>query len=1105
MKALASIIALLFCLQAQSSFALLPTDKAGIKFIENKGQFLTSTGKLASDVLFYAEAGNIRYMIRKTGISYVVLKNEMNVVKQEGIEKPVPQKRAGVRMDMNWMATESNIQAAGQLPYPHKLNYYNPQFPNGLLGVLSYKKVVLKNIYKNIDVVFYTKGDQLKYDYVIHKGGDYKKIKFSFEGTDGVEFSKDTLSLKYSFGVLKDFIPESHLMLNGQQKDLAMHFKQEQNNLFTIQTNEVVGNFETMVIDPAIWITYYGGTELDYSLDIECDVAGNIYMTGYTGSLDFPITPGAFQAVSLSIPATGQSNYISKFNSAGNLLWSTYYSGSYFEEAHGVCVDDANNAVYMCGNTYSSDFPVTVGCYQPALSGASADAFVVKFDENGVRLWATYMGGTGFEMANKIEKDNSGNVWITGGTASSGFPTLAAYDATYNGGGNDVFLAKFSPAGALLYSTFLGGSVEEIGIDIDFTPGFIGITGNTRSANFPCTADAFDAALGGALADGFYAKFTLAGVLVYSTMMGGGDLDLPQSINYDNLGCAVIGGHVKSVDFPTTPGALQTVYGGSTQDCFLMRFNVDNSINWSTYYGNNHWEYNAGVTIDEDNNIYLNSYWRADASFADLPVLDCGFQKTFAGVEDNFIVKFDQNCTPVCTTYLGGNLIDANDIPGACIEYANKFLHIALYTEGNFPVTPGAYQTTFMGYYDIALAKLCSMACGDTLSNASFDVNDTICVDIPTLFSARGVSCDNSEIFYQWSFPGGVPSSSTAQSQAVTYNTAGTYTATLTVRTPCDTTVKTMSFSVGSLGLLTLNITPSANPVCVGDPITISSVVGGGVGPFEYQWSTASTDTLASLTFSPTATGYVSLYVENDVNCPVFDSVLITAIVVPNLVASANTCVCEGESVTLTATGAPSYVWSTGATTASISVSPDTLTSYYVTYTSGPCMAGDTVVVCVNPSPVVFASNDTIIDLSTSSSVDIELFAVGDGPFYWSPSTGLSCDTCPDPIATVTYPITYTVTVTNAFGCSATDSVVIDFVLIIPNIITPNGDGINDKFTVVGLPPESAISIYNRWGNLLYDSANYANDWSIKSEGVYYYVIITPDGEPHTGFVHVNL
>ncbi len=1097
MKALIPILALLLSLSAQNSLAQ-------IKFIENKGQLLNSEHKSANEVLFYGDAGNVRYMIRKTGISYVILENKASKKNsEEEKNKVASEKGPGVRIDMNWSTTETNIQAVGQSPLKHKLNYYTPQFPNGLLGILSYEKVMLKNIYKNIDVVFYSNGGQLKYDYIIHKGGDYKNIKFSFEGAENVKFAKDTLSLNYYFGSVKDLIPESHLIQNGKQKDLAMHFKQEQNNLFSIQTNEVIGNFETMVIDPSIWITYFGGLELDYSWDIECDASGNVFMTGYTGSLDFPITPGAFQSVSLSIPVTGQSNFISKFNSAGSLLWSTYYSGSYFEEAHGVCVDASNN-VYMCGNTYSSDFPVTVGAYQTALSGASADAFVVKFDQDGVRLWATYLGGTLFEMANKIDKDNAGNVWVAGGTASSDFPTLSAHDASYNGGGNDVFLAKFSPTGTLLYSTFLGGSIDEIAIDIDFTAGFIGITGNTRSPNFPVTADAYDATLGGTLADGFYAKFTLAGTLVYSTMMGGGDLDLPQSINFDNLGCAVIAGHVKSVDFPVTVGALQPLYGGGMQDCFMMRFNPDNSIDWATYYGNAHWEYSGGVTIDDDNNIYLNAYWRADFSFADLPILTCGFQKVFGGSQDIFIAKFDMDCTPICTTYLGGDLSDANDIPGACIDFANKFIHVALYTEGNFPVTPGAYQTTFSGYYDIALAKLCSIGCGDTLSDADFDVQDTICVGFPTLFSASGISCDNSTIMYQWSFPGGTPTSSTQQNQFVTYNAAGTYTATLTVRTPCDTTIKTLNFSVGALGVLSLNLTASTDTVCSGDSVTISSVIGGGVGPFSYQWSTAINDTLSSITFLPPSSGYVSLYVENDNNCPDYDSVLITSLGAANLAASPDVCVCSGSSAILTASGAPSYAWSTGQMGSSIVVSPDTLSTYYVTYTNGPCVDGDTVEVCVNPQALVFAFGDTTIILGDGEPLDLQLNAVGDGPFYWSPSTGLSCDTCPNPIATISNSVTYTVTVTNAFGCSATDSVVIDFTLIIPNIITPNGDGLNDNFFIVGLPNESAITIYNRWGNLLFETLNYANDWSVKSEGVYYYVIITPDGKPHTGFIHVN-
>lgn len=1105
MKKLTSILALVFCLN--SHFV-----NSQIKFIENKGQLLSSDGKVASDVLYYGDAGNVRYLIRKNGISYVFTKEIGSPIKQESItdefsmdenrKRWKERKTEGWRIDMNWIDVNAIIQTIGEKPLSHKLNYYTPQFPNGLIGISTFEKVLVKNIYKNIDVVFYSHNNQLKYDYIIQKGGNYKQIKFAFEGAQKIQLENDTLSLITTLATVNDFIPKCYTTQNGKSKNIKMEFKQEFSNVFSIQSNAQIENFDKLVIDPSIWITYFGGSDLDYAIDLETDLSGNIYLTGYTGSTDFPVTAGAFQTVYSSL--AGQNCYLSKFNTSGVLQWSTYYSGTDYEESRGVCVDGLGFA-YIVGSTYSVDFPVTVGCYQPIIAG-SADAFLVKFDASGVRQFATYFGSTAFDIAHKVDKDNSNNIWITGGTTNNSFPTTAgAYDVSYNGGGNDVFVSKFSSAGAYLYGTFIGGSSQEYGSDIDFTPGFIGVTGNTKASGFPTTAGAYDASVTGGECDGFYCKFDLSGALIYSTFLGGSLIELPHAINFDGLGNAIIAGHTFSSNFPTTAGAYQTVFGGGTQDCFLSKFKNDNSIVWSTYVGNNHREFGAGVAIDEFDNIYLHSGWTADA-ILDFPTLDCAFQKDNAGSGETFIIKFDDDCEEICRTYLGGTLAEAVDIPGSCIDYYQSFLNIACYTEGDFPVTSGAHQTLFSGYYDIGLAKLCSISCGDTMASvANFTASDSVCISFPIQFNADAVSCDQSQITYVWTFPSGTPATSTSMNPLVSYSTPGNYTATLTVTSPCETTTHSETFFVGAFGSLTAVITPSADTVCAGTPITISSVVGAGAPPYSYQWSTG--DTSATITYTPTSSGNVILIVDNSGNCPGSDTVFITVLSTPNLVLPADTCLCEGTPFTINASGGTTYNWNTGDMTSSIAAYPDSNFLYIVTSANGMCVDSDSVDICYVPIPVVIAFGDTIFTgLENYDGVEVDLLAVGTGPFTWSPSTGLSCNPCANPTATVVYTTTFTVTVTNASGCSASDDVTIvtEFDLTIPNIVTPNGDGKNDKFFIKGLPPETSINIFNRWGNLMYQASDYKNDWSTVTEGVYYYVMTTGKGKTYTGFVQMT-
>ncbi|HLP14033.1 MAG TPA: gliding motility-associated C-terminal domain-containing protein [Flavobacteriales bacterium] len=1083
------------------------TTNAQLKFIENKGQLSYTNGQPAADVLFYADAGNVRYMVRKTGLTYILsnpityMNGQPFVQPGEPVEgKPMGDSllASGWRVDMNWINSNPVPKTRTENQLRHKQNYYTPRFPNGLIGVRSFERVTLENVFNGIDVVFYSQNNQLKYDYIVRNGMQYEQIAFKFEGAEEVKFDKSQISLKVQGGVINDFIPESYGIENGKKVKIDMQYVQDNKHVFTYQTKQKIDRFSSFVIDPAVWITYFGGSGYEYPYDIEVNEKGETFMTGLSASSDMPVTPGAFQT---GFPfAVGSSPYICKFQADGSLEWSTFYSGTLYEESNGICVDTVNHHVYISGFTYSADFPTTAGSWQPALMGTNADVFVLKFNEDGTRVWATFLGGSVFDVGTKCDVDNSGNVWVTGSSSSSAdWPLVSPYDGTYGGGGNDVILAKFSPACVLLYSTYLGGALEEKGIDIDFTTGFIGVTGNSRSVAFPVTADAYDATTAGT--DGFYTKLNLAGNVVYSTFMGGGALDLPQSISYNKLGEAIVSGRTGSADFPTSATALQPAFGGGTWDVFMVKFKTDNTVDWSTYYGTANSEAAAGTAIDPDNQIYLVT------TLADLPpmeVFNCAFQKTTGGDKDLYITKFTTGCSIICKTYLGGPGEDNGDISGAHIEYHKRFLHVSAYVSDLFPVTGNTSQPAFGGYYDAAVAKICSIACGDTLAsfaNYTFS-DDSVCVGLPVEFVADGVPCDNSLVTYNWSFPGGTPSSSTLQSPTIVYGVSGAFTATLTVRSPCDTTVKIVNIFAGNFDALTSVITADVDSICSGQTVNITSVVSGGTAPFEYTWSTSPSDTLSTVAATPTSSGYIYFSADNATSCPGIDSVYITVLPIANLNAPDDTCICPGTNLVLTATGAPSYLWNTGATTASIGILPDSNFTYVVTYSNGICADSDSTVVCIYPAPFVAASADTSVEYPNPATITV----IGSGPFTWDITTGLDCDTCNTTTAMPAETTTYTVTVTNAQGCTASDAVTVTvtYALTIPNIITPNADGLNDVFYIDGLPPESKIDIFNRWGNLMYHSDNYTNNWSIASDGVYYYVLTITGGKSFKGFLHIT-
>lgn len=315
-----------------------------------------------------------------------------------------------------------------------------------------------------------------------------------------------------------------------------------------------------------LWSTYLGGNDHDLAYGAALDEAGSVYVTGRTGSADFP-TPGGWDRI---YHGGGHDVFVSKFSADGQILWSTYLGGSGKDYAYEIAVDARGN-VYVTGETYSTDFP-TIGGYDATFNGGDCDAYVAKFSAGGNLLWSTYLGGNSLEKGTAASADGAAHVYVTGRTMSADFPTPAGYDSSYNGEG-DVFVSKFDRDGALLWSTFLGGSGYEIGngVAVD-AGGNIYVSGNAASANFP-TPGGWDTSYNGGDGDIFLSKFSGGGALLWSTFLGGGANEQHGLVTLDGMGNICITGDTDSTDFPT-PGGWDTTYNGGDQlggDAFVAK------------------------------------------------------------------------------------------------------------------------------------------------------------------------------------------------------------------------------------------------------------------------------------------------------------------------------------------------------------------------------------------------------------------------------------------------------------------------------------------------------------------------------------------------------
>ena len=453
-----------------------------------------------------------------------------------------------------------------------------------------------------------------------------------------------------------------------------------------------------------IFSTYLGGSSLDVVNAVAVDGSGNLYLAGFTASSDFPgVSGSSFQPGN----AGGTDAFVSKFDSSGTLLWSTYLGGNGIDIANSIAVDGFG-IVHITGSTTSTNFPV-LNPYQAANAGGT-DVFVAAINSTGTALiYSTYLGCPGEDAGNGIAVDSAGNAFVTGFTTadSAPFPVKSAFQSIA-GGAQDAFVSKFSPSGGLVYSTYLGGTTADIGraIAID-SAGNAYITGHATDAFPIVAATAFKATITGP-GDAFISKISPDGAtLLYSTYLGGSNDDDAFGIALDGADNVYITGYTGSADFPTTVVLFANRVGQLTistaPDAFVFKLNMNipgylGGV-YSTYLGGSADDRAYAIKVDAAGNAYV----AGRTTSTDFPLVN-PILGTNGGTGMVFVTELGPpGDTKLFSTYLGGTTDQQGN--GIGLDSARN-IYVAGWTNStNFPVS-NAFQGTNGGAQDGFLAKI---------------------------------------------------------------------------------------------------------------------------------------------------------------------------------------------------------------------------------------------------------------------------------------------------------------------------------------------------------------------------------------------------------------
>ena len=1092
-------------------------EEVAVQFHANKGQW-------PLQVLYRAQTPGGVLFVEPTAFTYVLSSGGEHLAhgRKDAVIEPLKMHAFKVHFEGGVAAAHQGVHRM-----PHYVNYFlGDDRSKWAGGVPVFAGIELNEIYPGIGMRV-DGHEGLKYDWLVAPGADAARIVMRYEGADELALNGGLLFVSTSAGRVVEQRPVAWQVIHGQKRPVDCRFALKGERV-TFEFPYGYDKRYPLVIDPVVtFSSYIGSSANNFGFTATYDNGGHLYGGGIVFAAGYPVTTGVLDP---SFNGGTIDMGISKFTPQGNaLVWSTYIGGSANECPHSM-VANSNNELYILGTTNSTDFPTTAGCFDNSFAGGSnppfsgtygftyntgTDIVMVHLNEaSNALIGSTYVGGSGNDGLNQtspvlrnygdpfrgeIALDLLERPMVATSTTSTNAPVTQSASQPSSGGGQDGYIFRMNPElTEMLWATYYGGSGVDaaFGIQVSST-GHVYVTGGTTSSNAPMVGNGVANTFAGST-DGFILRYDPDGTqLLNSTFVGTSSFDQTYFVQLDVSDNVYVVGQTQG-NYPVTPGK----YANANASQFIHKFNTALSSSlWSTRIAGTQ---NSNISptaflVSNCGQIYFSGWGGTTnlvtSSTNGLPVTPDAFKLTTDG-SDFYLMVLNQEAESLAyATFFGGT--SAEHVDGGTSRFDKNgvvYQAVCAGCSGTYTTTPGAWSSVNGSSCNLGVFKI-DFEQGVQVG-ISADVTDlTICLNTAVNFSAVG-----SANTWTWNFGDGSPSVQGAQVthsftsegefevmlvgvDSLSCNLADTAYATITVVAP-------LVLEPGFMA------EPSSD--CQGFSVEFFNTSTSGAA---YSWSFGdggtSTQTNPVHAYSAPGSYQVVLSV-TDVLCQNTVSTSQTVVLDPpslEIELEPQVALCDGASVVLDAgPGYDTYSWSNGSASQVTTVSA--VGNYTVTVTEGICVGSASVLVVAQPLPPRAA------DVITCPGQD----AIASVPFPTSSVLWSTGDTTRTIL--VGQAGEYAFVAIDEVGCTIRDTIEVTLITLaesgatIPNVFSPNGDGLNDTFAVQGdFLEKFSMEILNRWGQTIYNTSEQTRGWnggqnntSDKApDGTYFYVVTFKD------------